>query len=165
MLNHVVTTYTRSIFDDDIEEGSVDDFSDESALVINVSSDRADMLSMLIEKGIALADGGYHLIDDENRIGYRAAIDSKDTNIIRFNLVHITDQDLRHLNAYDIEVIAAADDKKVYISTMPYMPFFTTILDMYNGDEAQKIDASIQQAIEDLSLGWLCHHLADNNVN
>ncbi|MCD9526793.1 hypothetical protein [Photobacterium carnosum] len=165
MLDHVVTTYTRSIFDDDLEDGSIDDFSEESALVMDVSSERADTLAMLIEKGIALTDGGYHLIDDENRIGYRATVDLKDASIIRFNLVHITSEDSRHLNAYDIEVIAAADDNKVYISTMPYMPFFTTILDMYNGDEAQKIDASIQQAIEDLSLGWLCYHLADNNVN
>ncbi|MEC6797011.1 hypothetical protein VXS03_08110 [Photobacterium sp. S4TG1] len=165
MLNHVATTYTRSIFDDDIEEGSIDDFSDESALVVSVSSDRADMLSMLIEKGIVLTEGCYRTIDSENQVGYRAAVDSKDANIIRFNLVHITDQDSRYLNAYDIEVIAAADDKKVYISIIPYMPFFTTILDMYNGNEAQKIDASIQQAIDDLSLGWLCYHLVDNNAN
>ena len=80
-------------------------------------------------------------------------------------LNHVVTTYTRSIFDDDIEVIAAADDKKVYISTMPYMPFFTTILDMYNGDEAQKIDASIQQAIEDLSLGWLCHHLVDNNVN
>ncbi|PSW37355.1 hypothetical protein [Photobacterium phosphoreum] len=165
MANHVVTIYTRSIFDDDIEDGSIDDFSDESSSVIEIASERVDMLVRLIGEGLDLADGHYSKIgDDEGAVGYRETIDNEDPNIIRFNLVYVIDQGSRNLKAYDIEVKAAPESNKVYLSTCPYMPFFTTILDMYNGDEAQKIDVSMHQAIEDLSTGWLCKRLIDNNA-
>lgn len=164
MTNHVVTTYTRSIFDDDIEDGSIEDFSDESSSVTDVPFERAEVLAMLIEKGVDLADGHYHTIgDDDKLVGYRATIDDKDPNIIRFNLVHLVDQESRTLKAYDVEVKAVPENNKLYISTMPHMPFFTTILDMYSGEEAQNIDASMQQTIDILAKGWLFNRLMDKN--
>ena len=161
MTNHIVTTYTRSIFDDDIE-----DFTDEPCSVTAVSFERTEMLAIVVREGLDLADGQYKTFgEDENLVGYRATLDDKDVNSIRFNVVHLIDQDSRHLKAYDIDAKVVTEGKKLYVSMIPSMPFFTTILDMYSGEEAQKIDASIQQAIEDLSLGWLFNRLDKNNVN
>ncbi|WP_058119947.1 hypothetical protein [Photobacterium kishitanii] len=163
MTNHVVTTYTRSIFDDDIEDGSIEDFSDESSFVTDVPFERADMLAMLIEEGVDLAEGQYHSMGDSDKlVGYRATIDDKDPNTIRFNLVHIIDKESRNLKAYDIEVKVEPESNKLYVSTIPYLPFFTTILDMYSGEEAQAIDESIQQTIDSLAQGWLFKRLIDN---
>ncbi|SMY33529.1 hypothetical protein [Photobacterium andalusiense] len=164
MTNHIVTTYTRSIFDDDIEEDSIEDFSDEPSSVTVVSFDRAEMLVRVIREGVDLADGKYNTVgEDENRVGYRATLDDKNANNIRFNLVHLIDKESRNLKAYDIEVKAVPKSNKLYISIMPYMPFFTTILDMYDGNEAQQIDALMQQAIDNLAKGWLFQRLMDNN--
>lgn len=164
MTNHIVTTYTRSIFDDDIEEDSIEDFSDEPSSVTVVSFDRAEMLARVIQEEVDLADGKYNTFDeDDNRVGYRATFDNKDVNRIRFNLVHLIDKESRNLKAYDIEVKAVPESNTLYISIMPYMPFFTTILDMYDGNEAQQIDALMQQAIATLAEGWLFKRLMDNN--
>ena len=166
MTNHIVTTYTRSIFDDDIEDGSIEDFSDEPCSVTAVPFDRAEMLAIVVREGLDLADGQYKTFgEDENLVGYRVTLDDKDANSIRFNVVHLIEQDSRHLKAYDIEAKVVTESKKLYVSMIPSMQFFTTVLDMYSGEEAQKIDASIQQAIEDLSLGWLFNRLDKNNVN
>ncbi|PSW34157.1 hypothetical protein C9J21_06165 [Photobacterium phosphoreum] len=164
MTNHIVTTYTRSIFDDELEDGTIEDFSDESLSVTEVDHEQVDNLAALIGKGKGLADGHYQAIsDDVKRVGYRATLDNKDLNTIRFNLVHPTDQESRYLSAYDIEVTAVSESNTLYISIMPHMPFFTTILDMYSGDEAQKIDSAMQQAIDTLAKGWLFKRSMDNS--
>lgn len=164
MTSYSVKTYTRSIFDDDFEDDSIDDFCDDSLSVTDVCSEQADMFVTLIDNGIAVVDDSYHRMGDAPiRVGYRAVIDDNDLNIIRVNLVHIIDQGSRNLKAYNIEVKAVPETNTLYISIMPYMPFFTTILDMYDANKAQQIDALMQQAIDTLAKGWLFKRLLDKN--
>ena len=164
MTSYSVKTYTRSIFDDDFEDDSIDDFCDDSLSVTDVCSKQADMFVTLIDNGIAVVDDSYHMLGDAQiRVGYRAVIDDNDLNIIRVNLVHIIAQGSRNLKAYNIEVKAMPETSTLYISIMPYMPFFTTILDMYDANKAQQIDALMQQTIDTLDKGWLFKRLMNNN--